>query len=129
MLRLLATATLALIGNAVALIVASLVLEDFSLDAEGFVIALLVFTGVGVLIEPLIRQTAMRSAPALLGSTALIATLVGLVVTAIVSDGLQIDGAATWALATVLVWAVALAARLLLPLVLFKKVLAEARND
>jgi len=31
----------------------------------------------------------------------------------------------TWVLATVLVWAISLAAQLLLPLVLFKKVLAN----
>jgi hypothetical protein len=101
------------------------VLDDMSLDAAGFTIALVLFAVTGLLVEPLLRQIAVRNAPALLGSSALVATLVSLVVTALVTDGLQISGAVTWVLATVLVWAVALAARLLLPLVIFKKILTE----
>lgn len=126
MIRLAASATIALLADAVALIVTSLLLEDMALDVTGFVIAVLIFTGVGVLIEPLLRQIAVKNVPALLGSSSLIATLVSLVVTAIVSDGLRISGALTWVLATVLVWLIGLGGRLLLPLVLFKKVLARA---
>lgn len=127
MIRLAASATLALLADALALIVTSLLLEDFSLDVAGFVIALLLFTGVGVLVEPLLRQMAIKNVPALLGSSSLIATLVSLIVTAIVSDGLRISGALTWVLATVLVWLIGLGGRLLLPLVLFKKILANSR--
>jgi len=116
------------IASAIALVVGALVLDDMALDVDGFVIALLVFTAVGVLAEPLLRQTAFRSSPALLGSSALVATLVSLVVTVIVTDGLRISGATTWVLATVLVWIVALVARLLLPFLIFKRVLAEARS-
>lgn len=128
MLRLLAVAVVSLIANAVGLVVASLVLDDVDLGTSGFLIALAVFTGVAVLIEPLIRQTAMKNVPALLGSTALLATLISLIVTSLVTDSLEIRGAVAWVLATVIVWAVALAARLLLPLVLFKKVLSENRS-
>ena len=45
---------------------------------------------------------------------------------ALVCDGLQNSGAMTWVFATVIVWAVALVARLLLPLVNFKQVLARS---
>ncbi|MBX3287578.1 MAG: phage holin family protein [Actinobacteria bacterium] len=128
MIRLVATGVIALLANAVALVVGALVLDDMSLDVLGLVIAVLVYTGVAVLAEPLIRQMALKSAPVLLGSSSLVATLISLVITAIVSDGLRISGGTTWVLATVIVWAVALAARLLLPLVLFKKALAEARD-
>jgi putative membrane protein len=109
-------------------VVAAAVLDDMSLDAAALVIAVLVFTGVAVLIEPLIRQTAVTSAPALLGSTALVATLVSLIVTVLVNDGLSISGTTTWVLATVIIWAVALATRMLLPLIIFKNVLSDARN-
>jgi uncharacterized membrane protein YvlD (DUF360 family) len=125
MIRLVATAVVSLLADAIALIVAAQVLDDMSLDAAGFTIALVLFAVTGLLVEPLLRQIAVRNAPALLGSSALVATLVSLVVTALVTDGLQISGAVTWVLATVLVWAVALAARLLLPLVIFKKILTE----
>lgn len=128
MIRLVATGVIALLANAIALLVGAQLLDDMSLDALGFVIAVLIYTGAAVLAEPLIRQMALKNAPALLGSSSLVATLVSLVITALVSDGLQISGGTTWVLATVIVWAVALAARLLLPLVLFKKALANARD-
>ena len=97
-------------------------------DVDGFLIALLIFTVTGVLIEPLLRQTAVRSAPALLGSTALIPTLISLVVTALVSNGLQISGFTTWILATILVWLIALAARFLLPFIIFRRTFEELRE-
>lgn len=128
MIRLVATAVIALLSNAIALVVGAQVLEDMSLDGLGFVIAALIYTGVAVLSEPLIRQMALKNAPALLGSSSLVATLVSLVITSLVTDGLQISGGTTWVLATVVVWAVALAGRLLLPLVLFKKALSNARD-
>lgn len=128
MVRLLASATLTLIANGVALVVAALVLPGMALEVVGFLIAVALFTLTAVLIEPFLRQLALSRAPAILGSSALIATLVSLVVTAVVSDSLRISGATNWVLATVIVWAVALAARLLLPMVLFKKVLAETSS-
>lgn len=105
-------------------------LDDMALDGWGFFLAVLLFTVVQVMAEPFFRQAAIKNVPALLGSTALLATLVSLVITTVLSDGLRIRGAGTWLLATVLVWGIALLARLLLPLVIFKKVLAaraEAR--
>ena len=128
MLVLLARAVISLVANAVALLVADLVIDDVSIGATGFVVAVLVFTGVALLIEPLIRQMALKNAPAILGSTALVATLVSLIVTTLITDEMSISGATTWVIATVLVWAVALGARLLLPLVIFKRTLAAASD-
>jgi hypothetical protein len=125
MIRLVATAVVSLIADAIALVVAAQVLDDMALDASGFALAVVLFAATSLLLEPLLRQVAVRNAPALLGSTALVCTLVSLVVTAVVGDGLRISGALTWVLATVIVWAVAVAARLLLPLIIFKKVLAQ----
>ena len=128
MVRLLASAVVTLVADAIALVVAAQILDDMALDADGFVTALVLFAVTGMLVEPLLRQTALQKSPALLGSTALVATLVSLIVSAVVGDGLRISGATTWVLATVIVWAVSLAASLLLPLVIFKKALAERRE-
>jgi uncharacterized membrane protein YvlD (DUF360 family) len=125
-IRLAATAVISFLANAIALVVGALVLEDMALDGVAFAIAVVIFTVTGVLIEPLLRQIALKSVPALLGSSALIGTLASLVVTHVVSDGLTISGATTWVLATIIVWLVALAARLLLPVVMFKKALGRA---
>jgi len=103
--------------------------EEFSdVGSLGYIAALVVFTVTGLLIEPLLRQTAVRSAPALLGSTALVSTLISLVVTAIVSNGLRISGFTTWLLATIIVWLVALAARFLLPFIIFRRTFEELRD-
>lgn len=125
MIRLAATAVIAVIANAIGLVIGAQILPDMALDVSGFLIAVLIFTAASVLVEPLTRQVALTKAPALLGSTALVATVLSLVVTALLSDGLRISGLTTWILATIIVWIVALAARMLLPMVMFKKVLAR----
>ena len=118
--RLLISGVIYLIANAVGLLVAAGVLDDMSIDGSTFMTAVLIFTAVEVLIQPLLTQIAVSNAGALVGSSALIATLVGLIVTEWLSDGLTIDGALTWVLATVIVWAAALLAGLILPVFLLK---------
>lgn len=129
MIRLAASAAISLIANAVALVVADLVLGRMSVSAGGFVLAVGLFTLTGVLIEPLLRQIALKNAPALLGSSSLVATLVSLIVTSLFGSSLVISGTRTWVLATVLVWVLSLALRLLLPLVIFKKALGRLADD
>lgn len=125
MIRLLARTAVNLIANAIGLWVASLILDDMSLTASGFIVAVLIFTGVELLVTPMIRQMALKQSSALLGSTALVATLVSLIVATIVTDGLDISGIGTWVLATVIVWAVSLVGVIVVPMFLFKQVLSE----
>ncbi|NLV78823.1 MAG: phage holin family protein [Rhodococcus sp.] len=127
MMRLLATATVALIANAIALLVGAWVLPDMSVSALAFVIAVVLYTAVAVIIDPLIRQIAMTKTPVLLGSSALVSTLVALIVTSLLSSGLSIRGVTTWILATVIVWAVSVIVRLVLPMFVFKKTLAARK--
>ncbi|MGH9248334.1 MAG: pentapeptide repeat-containing protein [Acidimicrobiales bacterium] len=131
MVRLLISGAIYLVGNAVGLLVAAWALDDMSIDGAAFITEVVIFTVVVVVARPLFTQIAIKNAGALVGSTALIATLVGLVVTAWVSDGLSravaaadlpvtlgsltIDGALTWVLATLIVWPAALIAGLILP--------------
>jgi len=119
--RLLISGAIYMVANAVGLIVAAVVLDDMSIDGPAFITEVVIFTAVEVVIQPLITQIAFKNAGALVGSSALIATLVALIVTEWVSDGLTIDGALTWVLATVIVWAAALLAGLILPVFLLKR--------
>jgi len=128
LIRLLISAVLYLVANAIGLLVANALLDDVSIEAAAFVIAVVIFTVVEVVIQPLITQIAMRHSRALLGSSALIATLIGLVVTTLVTDGMSIDGAVTWVLATVTVWAAALVAGLILPAIFVKTAVTNARQ-
>lgn len=129
MIRLLASAVISVLSAAVGLILAGVILDDMSVGASGLILAVLVFAGTSVLVDPLIRQNALRRAPALIGSSALISTLLALIITVVFTDSITISGLTTWIIATVIVWGITLAARLLLPLVIFKKVLDNRRDN
>lgn len=120
MIRLLISAALHLGANAVGLAVAALVLEDMSIDVTAFLVAVAIFTAVEVVSRPYFVSLAMKGASYLQGATALVATLTGLIITALISDGLRIEGITTWIAATLIVWAAALAAALLLPIIFVK---------
>jgi putative membrane protein len=124
-IRLLISAGIRLLANTIGLLVAAAVLDGMTIEAAPFVVAVLIFTAVEVLFEPMLSQIARNKAHALMGSIALIVTFVGLLVTDLVSDGLQISGLSTWVLATIIVWLAALLAGLLLPVILVKR----ERND
>jgi putative membrane protein len=128
MIRMLISAVVHLAANAVGLLVAASLLDGMSVSAGAFVIAVAIFTVVEMVVGPMVRQAAMRNANALLGATSLVVTFIGLVVTSLVSDGLQIEGFDTWALATVIVWLAALLATLLLPVLFVKKKVAERQT-
>ena len=117
-----------LLANALGLLAAAWLLEDFKLTAGGFVIAVVLFTVVYAIAQPFFTQMAMSKVPALRGGVALVATLVGLIITALITDGLSISGISTWFLATVVVWVVALLGSLILPPLLIKKKVANSRD-
>lgn len=125
MIRLLVRTAVLLLANAVGLIVAAAALDGMTLDATGFIIAVLVFTVVLALMQPFIAVQLRRRGSAALGGVALIATLVALIITTILTDGLSIDGAGTWIAAAVIVWAAALIAAFVLPFLGLKKYLEE----
>jgi uncharacterized membrane protein YvlD (DUF360 family) len=121
MVRLLIGAGLRLLANAVGLVVAAAVLDGMTITGAAFVVAVLIFTVVEVVADPLITKVALTSVPALRGGVALVTTFVGLLLTATLSSGLDIDGVQTWVLATLIVWLAALLAALVLPLLLVKR--------
>ena len=127
MIRFLVRTLIALVANAVGLIVAAIVLDDVELDATSFVVAVVIFTAVFVLLQPFLAVNLRRMGPGMLGAVSLLATLVSLIVTDLLTDGLSISGVLTWILAALIVWLVALVATLLLPFLGLKKYLDERR--
>lgn len=125
MVRLLVRTLLSLLANAVGLLVASLVLDGFSINGVSFVVAAAFFTIVTAVLGPLIIKLALTNASYLMGGIALVTTFVGLVITDVFTDGLTINGLSTWLGATFIVWVFSVIATVLLPLVLFKKVLSN----
>lgn len=128
MMRFLATSVLTLLGNALGLILASLLLGGFDIHPVGFIVSVLFFTGVEILFEPFVIKMALRYLPALRGGIALVTTFVGLLLTATFTDGLSISGLSTWIMAPLVIWISVLLAGILLPMVIFKKTLAAVKN-
>lgn len=114
-----------LMANAVGLIVASLVLSGFDIDVTGFIVAVVIFTVVLALIQPFLASSLHRRGSSALGGVALIATLVSLIITSLISDGFSIDGIGTWIAAAVIVWVAALLAAFILPYLGLRKYLEE----
>ena len=128
MLRLLAAIALHLLANAAGLAIAAALLEGFSVDVKTFVLVVVVFTTVEFVLAPLVTKMSLQYAAALRGGVALVTTLVGLIVTTLVTDGLRIDGLSAWVVGTLIVWLGGVLAALILPLFLFKNVTSERQE-
>jgi uncharacterized membrane protein YvlD (DUF360 family) len=128
MIRLLVRTAIAVAANAVGLIVASLVLDGFSINVASFVVAVVIFTIVFAVLTPFLAVQLRRLGNGAIGATALIATLVSLVITDLLSDGFTISGVGTWIAAAVIVWLAALVAAFVLPFLGLKKYLEENRS-
>ena len=124
MIRLIFRTLIALLANAIGLIVAAAVLGGMHMSIGSFFLDLIIFTVVTALLQPFVAAQFRRLALI----AALIATFVALVVTDLVSDGLTIDGVSTWIAATVIVWLAAVLAAFILPFLGLKK-FVENRRD
>ena len=89
MIRFIVRTGIALAANAVGLLVAAAVLDGVQLDAGGFIVAVIVFTVAYALMLPFLASQLRRRNSSAIGGVALIAALVGLVVTDVVTDGLH----------------------------------------
>jgi len=114
-----------LLANAVGLIVASLVLSGMDIDVTSFIYAVIIFTVVFALMLPFFASQLRRRGSSALGGVALIATLISLIITDLISDGFSISGIGTWLAAAVIVWAASLLAAFILPFLGLKKYLEE----
>ena len=127
MIRLLVRLLIAFVANAVGLIVAAAVLDGMTLNVTGFVVSVVIFTIVFALLQPFLISVLRRGPGPVLGGVALIATLVSLIITTLITDGLTINGVGTWIAATVIVWLGAVLAAFILPYLGLKKYLEERR--
>ena len=105
---------LLLAANAIGLIVAAALLDKMVLDFSAFIFALIIFTVIEAIATPGVGKLAEAKAPAISSGVALIATYVALLVTDVLSDGLDIEGVGTWILATLIVWVCTMLATLVL---------------
>ena len=128
MIRLLVRIAVAAAANAIGLVVAAALLDGVHLNGAAFVVAVAIFTVVFALLHPfLLMQMRRRRGLAFVGS-AVLATLIALILADVLSDGLTIEGAGTWIAATVIVWLAALLAAFILPFLGLRKFMEERRD-
>ena len=129
MLRLVITFCIFLLSAALGLLIAVLVLPDMSVSAASFVLDVAIFAVLRAIISPFIIKLTLTSARALAGAAGLVATLVALILTTLVTSGLSIKGLSTWVLATLITWLVSMFAAFLLPLLVVKGLLGASLRD
>ena len=123
MIRMLVTLCIFLASAAVGLIVAVIALPGVTIDLAAFLLDIVIFAVVRALVSPLLLKATIRNASAIVGAVGLLATLVALIVTHVVSDGLSISGLSAWVGATLIVWLVSMFVALLLPFLILKGLL------
>jgi putative membrane protein len=124
-IRFLVRTAILVVANAVGLLVAAAVLDDMTVDGTSFIEAMIIFTVAVALMTPFMANVLRKRQSSALGGVALIATLISLIITDLISDGFTIEGIWTWVAATVIVWAASLLAAFILPYLGLKKYLAE----
>lgn len=127
MTRMLATAALSLMANAVGLLLAMLLIDGFSIDLTAFVTAVVLFTIAAVVADPLLTRISQNNLPALAGGVALVTTFVGLFLTSLLVGGMTTGGMVNLFLATFVVWLGALIAGIVLARFLLAKYLVAKK--
>lgn len=130
MIRLLWKTLVFLLSSAVGILVADALLDDMRVEASGFIVVVVVYSVIQAVVQPFVTKMAALHASAFLGGTALVATLVALLIASLLGgDALEIDGAVTWIAATVIVWLITALASLLIPFLLIKAGVERLRED
>lgn len=128
MIRLLIRAAINLVSAALGLLVANAVLDDLEVTASGFVLTVVIFALAQAILSPFIFVVVRRNAEAFLGGVGIVSTLVALWVASLFGDALTISGFSTWLIAAVIVWLAAALASFLLPFLLLKAGVENARE-
>jgi uncharacterized membrane protein YvlD (DUF360 family) len=128
MMRFLISTAAHLAGNAVGLLLATLLLDGFNIAPLAFVIVTVIFTAIEVVALPLITRLSMKNMPSLMGGVALVTTFVGLWITSLFVQGMTLGGLANWLAATLLVWIGALIAGIVLPIFVFKSLREDRKG-
>ncbi|WP_286931039.1 MULTISPECIES: phage holin family protein [Aeromicrobium] len=128
MIRLLIRTVVSLVSAAIGLLVADAVLDDLEVTPSGFIITVVIFALAQAILAPAVFVAVRRNAEAFLGGVGIVSTLVALFVATLFGDALTIDGLSTWLLAAVIVWLASALASFLVPFLLVKAGVENARE-
>jgi hypothetical protein len=105
---------------AIGLLVAAWIVPGVSLSGPGFVIGVVLFAVTQAILSLSILKLPHQYASLLLGGTGLALTIVALSLTSILTQGITIDGMASWLATTVVVWLVTTIGAITLPELLIR---------
>jgi uncharacterized membrane protein YvlD (DUF360 family) len=129
MVRLLIRTLIALVTSAVAFVVADIVLDGFNVSyPEGLIIPVVIFTLATVLLSPVVEAMVKQYASWASIALGLIITLLSLVITALVTESLSIQGLSAWVIGTIIVWLASIVTTFAMGL-LFRSSLQERRSN
>lgn len=103
-MRLLIRVAISLGISALALTLCALLVDGFSIQPSGFLVAVAVLAVCQTLLAPLVGKLTDRYATAMMGGVGIIVTLISLVITAMVPGGVTVQGPLTWLWAALIVW-------------------------
>lgn len=106
MIRFLLRFAINVVLAALGLLIASSVLDGISVEASGFVVAVLIFAVAQAILAPFVFNVARKYASAVLGGIGLVSTFLALWIATLVGNSLTISGTSTWIATTVIVWLV-----------------------
>jgi uncharacterized membrane protein YvlD (DUF360 family) len=112
----------------VGILVADLLLDGLEVQTSAYFEVAAIFAVVQAILSPMITNTVTRNAGAFSGGVGIVSTLVALIVTDLISDGMTVDGIGNWILAALIVWLAGAIAAFILPFFLVKKVVEERRS-
>lgn len=96
---------LSLAANAIALVICWLLLPGFNLSFPiGFIVAVVLFGIFSGFFSWLVFKLLRDKGSAVVALTGLISTFLALLLTSLLTDGLDIDGVTAWILGTLIIW-------------------------
>ncbi len=106
MIRFLLRMAINVVLAALGLLLASKLIDGVTIEASGFVVAVLVLALAQAVLAPFVFNVARKYASAVLGGIGLVSTFLALWVATLVGDSLVISGVGAWIAATLVVWLV-----------------------
>ncbi|WP_456844766.1 hypothetical protein [Cellulomonas sp. P5_C6] len=105
---------------ALGLWIASLIVDDFSVSGEGFIVAVLVFAALQSILTPWFVVMTRKYANALTGAVGLVSTVVSLWIATLINNSITISTGTAWVFGSLTVWLVTMLATLVLPLIFLR---------
>ena len=94
--------------TAIALVICWIFLSGFHINLSGFIVALIIFAILSAVFTGIVTRSLRKHANSIIALSGLISTFLALLITDLLSSGLQIDGVSTWILATVIIWLISM---------------------